>query len=117
MLTKLEFTIRGAVMTGADLLLVTGILHMAAFAIHEANPDTMRLIPYGAIYFALGALIRLGHQAARTWSLFVVAIGLFGALITFGGNIPTLLQISFIVIDLAVLFFLGWARLNRPEES
>ena len=117
MLTKLGFTVRGAAMTGADLLLVTGILHVAAFAIHEANPDTMRLIPFGVVYCVLGALIRFGHQAARTWSLIVVAIGLCGALITFGGDIPTWLQISFIVIDLAILFFLGWARLNGPEES
>ena len=112
MLDKLGFTPRGAAMTGADLLLVTGALHGVAFLIHEWNPDTIPLIPVGLLYLTLGALIRLGRRAAEGWALIVVSLGLCAALLTFGGDVPTWLYVVFILIDIGILTTLGWARMQ-----
>ena len=99
-------------MTGADLLLVTGALHSIAFLIHEWNADTIPLIPVGILYLTLGALIRFGLQAARTWALIAVSLGLCAAFLTYGGDVPTWLYVIYILIDIGILITLGWARMH-----
>jgi hypothetical protein len=116
MLDRLGFTPRGAAMTGADLLLVTGTLHAVAFLIHEWNPDTIPLIPVGIVYLTLGTLIRLDHQRARGWALIAVSLGLCAAFLTLGGDVPTWLYVVYILIDIGILTTLGWSRLQDRRE-
>ena len=112
MLDKLGLTSQRAAMTGAGLLLLTGSLHSIAFLIHERNADTIPLIPVSILYLALGALIRSGHQGARTWAMIAVSLGLCAAFLTFGGDVPTWLYVIYILIDIGILTMLGWARIH-----
>ncbi len=91
-----------------QLLIATGILHCLAWIVSGWSDDTMRLIPVGLVYAALGAALYFRIPKIRYLAFLVTLIGVLVAYITMNGaQLAIWLSWLFIVIDLTVLAILA----------
>ena len=87
-----------------QLLIASGILHCLAWIVSGWNDDTLRLIPIGIVYAALGAALMYHLPKVRYLAFLLTLIGALGAYITMNSaQVAVWLTWLFIVIDLVVL--------------
>ena len=97
----------GGLRLAGRLLIITGILHCLAWIVSGWSSDTMRLIPYGLVYIALGAGFFYRIRTIRYLAFIVTLVGVVAAYISLGSAaVAVWLVWVFIAIDLVVLAIL-----------
>jgi len=98
-----------------SLLVFTGVWHTLEWLMGGRNKDTLRLIPFGILYFVLGFLIVSfrGGQTVSNIALVMVTIGLIGALVTTKTTqLRAWVNWVFITIDVIIITSLGLALIG-----
>ncbi|WP_136660117.1 hypothetical protein [Nitratireductor sp. XY-223] len=97
----------GGLRLAGRLLIITGILHCLAWIVSGWSGDTMRLIPFGLVYIALGAGLFYRIRTIRYLAFIVTLVGIVAAYISLGSAaVAVWLVWVFIAIDLVVLAIL-----------
>lgn len=88
------------------LLVFTGFWHMTEWLMGGRNRDTLRLIPFGAIYLVLGYLIAVGQAGLITLiiALVITCIGISAAFMMRNtSQIRRWVTWAFILIDAGII--------------
>ena len=98
-----------------SLLVFTGVWHVLEWLMGGRNKDTLRLIPFGIVYVALGYLIVTfrGGSIVLVIALLVTVAGLIGALVTRKtAQVRPWVTLVFIIIDIIIIIGLAVALIS-----